>query len=190
MVLENNIKALHQQSTFVSAIQAGSDLPSEEILTQPVGNWPIPSDTYYERLANVSINNNVKKDTSDESEYVNSWNYDLRGQHQVTSVVNQGGCGACVYFAAAATIESYWARQGHGLVHLSPQQLNDCARNEARGNHGCQHGGGTFVPTFDYIRDHGLTSSDNYPYVAKVSRYLRLTRFDRSRFFHLNYFHN
>lgn len=49
---------------------------------------------------------------------------------------------------------------------MSTQQLNDCAHDEQRGNHGCQHGGGTFVPTFDYIKRHGLTSWKNYPYVG------------------------
>jgi hypothetical protein len=45
---------------------------------------------------------------------------------------------------------------------LSPQQINDCAR----GNLGCK--GGSFVPTFEYIKAHGLTSMGNYPYLAKV----------------------
>ena len=79
----------------------------------------------------------------------------------------QGGCGACVYFAAAAVVEANWARAGHGITVLSPQQLNDCA-HDPRGNNGCQHGGGTFVPTFEYIKKHGLTSMQNYPYLTKV----------------------
>jgi len=89
--------------------------------------------------------------------------------------MTKGSCGACVYFAAAAVVESSWARRGHPLTVLSTQQLNDCAHNPTRGNNGCQHGGGTFVPTFDYIRDHGLTSMQNYPYLAKV-RHFRLCR--------------
>ena len=158
MVLENNIKALHQQSNYILAIHEGSDLTIEEILTQPAGNWPsargeIPADG---SAVNVS-------------EYAANWSFDYRQQHQVTSIENQKSCGSCVYFAAAACIESYWARKGHGLVHLSPQQLNDCAHNEAHGNRGCQHGGGTFVPTFDYIKAHGLASTQEYPYITKVS---------------------
>ncbi|CAK9249909.1 unnamed protein product, partial [Sphagnum jensenii] len=72
-----------------------------------------------------------------------------------------GSCGSCVYFAAAAVVETAWARKGHKLTVLSPQQINDCAR----GNLGCK--GGSFVPTFEYIKAHGLTSMGNYPYLAK-----------------------
>ncbi|KAJ6221051.1 hypothetical protein RDWZM_006863 [Blomia tropicalis] len=152
-VLENNLKALYGQSSYTMTIHGGSDLPLEEILVQPPGRWPsVPK---------------LIESTNNDSTYINSWIFDYRSAHQVTPIVNQGGCGACVYFAAAACIESFWARKGHGLIHLSPQQLNDCARDEAHGNHGCQHGGGTFIPTFNYIRSHGLTSMQNYPYVAR-----------------------
>jgi C1A family cysteine protease len=162
MVLENNLKALHGQSSYIQQLQAGSDLPLDQLLLQPAGNWPTKSSgQFYDRVvANVST-------SAESSEYVASWIVDYTAQRQVASVVNQGGCGACVYFAASALIESFWARKGHGLDHLSPQQLNDCARDENRGNHGCEHGGGTFVPTFDYIRAHGLTTEKNYPYTAK-----------------------
>lgn len=155
MVLENNIKALHQQSNYIQALHSASDLPLDQLLVQVgAGKWPSVGQ-FYDRVV------------ENESSYVNSWIFDYRAEHNVTSIVNQGGCGACVYFAAAATIESFWARKGNPLVHLSTQQLNDCARDEPHGNHGCQQGGGTFVPTFDYIKAHGLTTWDNYPYEEK-----------------------
>lgn len=158
LILENNIKAAHGQSSYVLAVRPFSDLPLEEILTsQPAGNWPASP-------KNVDAGIHGINETD---EYANNWVFDYRQQHVVTGIVNQGGCGSCVYFAAAACIESFWARKGHGLVHLSPQQLNDCARDEAHGNHGCQHGGGTFVPTFNYIRSHGLASMSEYPYIAR-----------------------
>lgn len=162
LVLENNIRAAHGQSSYVLAMRPYSDLPLEEILTsQPAGNWPASanqdSGTHLEGLNGVN----------ETDEYANNWVFDYRQQHVVTGIVNQGGCGSCVYFAAAACIESFWARKGHGLVHLSPQQLNDCAHDEAHGNRGCQHGGGTFVPTFNYIRSHGLASMADYPYIAR-----------------------
>lgn len=160
MVLENNLKAAHGESRYTLAIQSGSDLTLEEILRQPAGNWPSSQGSF---VNGAAVN---------ESTYANNWTFDYRQQHAVTGVVNQGSCGSCAYFAAAATIESFWARKGHGLVHLSPQQLNDCARDPAHGNNGCQHGGGTFVPTFNYIRSHGLASTQEYPYIAKVSRLL------------------
>lgn len=154
MVANNNLKAIEGQSKYVLNIFSLSDLTVEEMLQSPVGVWP----------------NSTKEVTElKDSEYANSWVFDkYRQEHHVGPIQNQGSCGSCVYFAAAATIESYWSIKGHNMVTLSTQQLNDCARDEKRGNRGCRHGGGTFVPTFDYIKKHGLTSMHNYPYIANV----------------------
>lgn len=47
MVLENNIKAVFGQSTYVLAINVGSDLPLEDIMKQaPAGNWPQAGQLY------------------------------------------------------------------------------------------------------------------------------------------------
>lgn len=87
MVLENNAKAAHSESQYTMAISGISDLELDEMLAQPVGNWPAVAHLW-------------KSENTSESVYVDSWVYDpYRQHHQVGSIVNQGGCGACAYFA-------------------------------------------------------------------------------------------
>jgi cathepsin L len=153
-IFSHNSEAIDGKKSYTLTVNQFSDLTVTEIINSFTGYWP----------SNTVVNGSEIKD--DSSYYADSTSFDPYRAHDVTPIQNQGSCGACVYFAAAATIESFWARKGNTLTVLSPQQLNDCARDEAHGNHGCAEGGGTFVPTFDYIKAHGLTSMANYPYIA------------------------
>jgi len=156
-IFSHNSAAIDGKKSYTLTVNQFSDLNVNEIIKSFTGYWP----------SNTAVNSSSSTEIKEESSYyADSYWYDPYREKYVTPVQNQGQCGACVYFAAAAIIESFWARKGNTLTVLSPQQLNDCARDEAHGNHGCAEGGGTFVPTFDYIKAHGLTSMSNYPYIA------------------------
>ena len=70
------------------------------------------------------------------------------GVSYVAPVKDQGQCGSCWAFSAAAAIESMNAVNGGGLPLLSEQQLVDCS-DSSYGNYGCS--GGWMNTAFDYV---------------------------------------
>jgi cathepsin L len=99
---------------------------------------------------------------------VENYNYDWRGS-LVSSVKNQGICGACWAFAGTADIETSYILKYRLQIDLSEQQLVDCSR--PYGNSGC--GGGMMNNAFQYVVDNGLTLESYYPYqqVARNCKY-------------------
>jgi len=87
---------------------------------------------------------------------------DWQAQGKVSGVKNQGQCGSCWAFSATGAMESGLLLAGKNDL-LSEQQLVDCSRSY--GNQGCS--GGWMDSAFQYVIDHGITTQDLYPYVAR-----------------------
>jgi len=91
---------------------------------------------------------------------------DWRESGKVTPVKNQGSCGSCWTFSTVGSMEA------HALIssgetsgpNFSEQQLVDCADASTYDCHGCA--GGLPSYAFNYIRDHGMTTEETYPYHA------------------------
>ena len=81
----------------------------------------------------------------------------------VSPIKNQGSCGSCWAFSAVAVLES-WALMKGKTVNLAEQQLVDCSKSY--GNQGCN--GGWNYKGLAYVKDKGITTTSNYPYVAKT----------------------
>ena len=95
---------------------------------------------------------------------------DWRDKGVVSSVRNQGECGACYAVVTAAAVEAAAAiSSGAAMVPLSPQSVVDCSGNASLGptaldvgNHGCIGGG--IVRGFNYVlKNHGVVTEEAYP---------------------------
>ncbi|CCF76151.1 Papain family cysteine protease [Babesia microti strain RI] len=75
-------------------------------------------------------------------------------------VLNQGACGSCWAFATAGAVQSLFNIVNNSKLVLSPQELVDCTINA----NGCK--GGNPIYAFNYVRDHGLCTLNDYPYVG------------------------
>jgi hypothetical protein len=95
-----------------------------------------------------------------------TWDWrNVQGKNWVTTPKNQGGCGSCVAFATAGTLETHW-RQQKGQANLGID-LSEAALFFAN-NRQCFNGDpnyGWWVPSaLDYLVDQGACFEINYPY--------------------------
>ncbi|KAJ8943322.1 hypothetical protein NQ318_004763 [Aromia moschata] len=85
---------------------------------------------------------------------------DWRTEGAVTYVKDQGGCTASWAFSAAGALEGQYSLMNGRSISLSAQQLIDCDTE----NDGCS--GGNPMPSYNYVKDEGLESWDDYPYTG------------------------
>ena len=85
--------------------------------------------------------------------------FDWRKLNKVTSIKNQGGCGSCWDFAAAAAYESAYAIRNNIMLDTSEQHILDCS-----GAGTCK--GGWYGPVWDWMHTKKLANASELPYTA------------------------
>lgn len=92
---------------------------------------------------------------------------DWRLKGAITPVKDQGFfCNACWAFSAIAGLEAHWFIKYNKSITFSEQNLIDCNRHNFTGNWGCL--GGSQSSAYEYIRQNGIMSEDNYPYADNI----------------------
>jgi len=152
MVFSNNyrmIKEFNQQEnrSFTLGINKFADLTKKEFEMLYLGYLPTEYDpSNIEAIDEVAIPRSI----------------DWRENGAVTHVKDQGNCGSCWAFSATGAIEGAYAIKNKNLVEFSEQQLLDCSSEYE--NMGCS--GGWMTKAFEYVKDHGLQTEEEYPYYA------------------------
>lgn len=189
-VFEENLRYIESHnlksgSSFMQGINPLSDLTTQEIndsrngFRMPENPQRLPLDGALETLL-LAMNHTIHQQRGDMSADDKAWyedilspqSLDFRPQGRVSKVKDQGSCGSCWAFATTGALESLLAAQNRSTL-FSEQNLVDCSRRY--GNHGCS--GGLMDAALRYVRDHGIMSSQDYPYAARDNP----CKFDRSK---------
>jgi len=167
-VAEHNVKAANGEKSFTLGLNKFADLTLQEFehlyLAPSVGSqFPCP-----EQYANSGAS------------IPDSWDWrtaDLNGAgiNAVTAVKDQGSCGSCWTFGAAATMEGGVCINGEQdcstWAGFAEQQLVDCASHNRTflgnyNNNGCGGGEQSNAINWVYLNG-GITEEQYYPYTAK-----------------------
>lgn len=84
----------------------------------------------------------------------------------VNPIQDQGQCGSCWAFSAAASMESAHAISSGTLLKISEQQFVDCS--SAYGNNGCS--GGWYMWAWNYAKTMSMDSETSYPYTSGTTK--------------------
>ncbi|CAK70375.1 unnamed protein product (macronuclear) [Paramecium tetraurelia] len=145
VVMEHNSKFELGQETFTLGMNQYADLTPEEFQA-----------SFLTLKTKVQDRKNVKSYSGLSFPDTVDWKDGL-------TVKNQGSCGSCWAFAAAAAIEAGFQHHKKNKVNISEQEFVDCTTEKlGYESQGCN--GGWMDDAFDYTVNYGVTTEEEYPY--------------------------
>jgi len=151
----NLIQAWNSEGhTSTMAINKFADLTREEFASMYTTGYAIPNQGNYINFDNSETFGWPPKPKP--KPLPSSWDWRTLGG--VTSVKDQGGCGADYAFSAVGALETTFYTMGNFLTDFSEQQVVDCDH----GDHACQ--GGAAPTAMSYSEEEGNEPSDDYPW--------------------------
>lgn len=159
MKQKNRIITLVMLSAALTAVYTGI-LGGSESGTNKTAAELFPLDQFKRMLGFSEADKRTPKIELDtgaimEEEYPSRFN--LRDEKIISSVKNQGGCGACWAFTAVAVFESLIKRELSQPVDLSEQQMINCiAGNDCDGGHPYN--------ALKYMQESGIVREKDYRY--------------------------
>ncbi|EAR95851.1 papain family cysteine protease (macronuclear) [Tetrahymena thermophila SB210] len=170
MVFFENLQKIQEHNsdpnkTYSIHLNQFSDMTKEEFAEKILMKQDLVNHFIKEMDQQVTHNDSNSETQLNSKSLTIAASIDWRTKGAVTSVKNQGSCGSCWTFSAAALMESFNFIKNKVLVDFSEQQLVDCV-TPANGyqSYGCS--GGWPVSCLDYASKVGITTLDKYPYVA------------------------
>ncbi|VDO74030.1 unnamed protein product [Onchocerca flexuosa] len=130
IVEETNRKYEKGLLSYTNALNHLADLTDEEF--NMMNGLSLSNETYLQ--GGKEIVKLYKYDRNEKLPAAVDW----RKKGLVTSIKDQGECGSCYAFTAAAALEGYYKKKKGKLIDLSPQNIIDCSRKY--GNNGCENG--------------------------------------------------
>ena len=147
-IFKNNfLEAMNsEKSSFKKGINEFSDLTSQEFKKHYLN-------LNYDAMAVSNFNPHHIKISNDAPTSL-----DWRALNRVTSVKNQGSCGAAWAFSTVGNLEGLYAGHYGELVELSKSVIIDCDTKDS----GCN--GGLMEYAFTWLKSNGIMTEADYPY--------------------------
>jgi C1A family cysteine protease len=163
----NAIKAHNANPEFKwkQGLNELSDMTTEQIIAYyNIKNLPVANQKSNIRsMGAISLDdyNDEDEKPDDDVDPMNVSQTPIDWSGKMPGIRNQGGCGSCWAFCAAAAIEGMYGAAGKPLTDwISTQEFVDCDT----GNSGCN--GGWPTKAFSYVVNKGISFENTYPYMG------------------------